>query len=161
MVDHYEKQPKTWLSKLWKYKAPKVIGASLEPRFVSFEEGRMIILKYFNEVYFRDYGVFKSTTSNGCPKQQFNSEVTWEMDLFNLDGIDLQNYEDVKIKGWGEQVTMQFIFSIFDLNLEEGQSPNQLLVTMQINADDLGDFISELRAQFELAHIDHVELYIN
>ena len=44
------------------------------------------------------------------------------MDLFNLDGIDLQNYEDVKTKGWGDSLTVQFIFSVFDLNLEDGKT---------------------------------------
>ena len=82
----------------------------------------MIILKYLSEDLDRDYGVFKSATSKGCPRQRFNAEVTWEMDLFNLDGIDLQNYEDIKTRGWGDSITMQFIFSVFDLNLEDGKT---------------------------------------
>ena len=81
--------------------------------------------------------------------------------MFHLDGIDLQNYEDSKTRGWGDSITVQFIFSVFDLNLEDGKIAQQVLVNVAIPADDLGDFIGELRVQFELAHVDHVELYIN
>jgi hypothetical protein len=66
------------------------------------------------------------------------------MDLFNLNAVDLVNYEEVKEARTKDPIFLQFLFSKFDIN-DDFDLKSQIVVSCTIAFEDLGDLINELR----------------
>ena len=60
MIPQQNKQSKSFLSKLWNFNKKKDNEPkfSLETRFLSFEEGRFIMMGYYKDSIEREYGIF-------------------------------------------------------------------------------------------------------
>ena len=86
-----------------KSKQPKAI---VEPRYLAFENGYFMMLKYLSDMPLRDYGVFDSNSTassnqgqknaaslvKALPEIQWDSEVTYMRQVFDLRRVVLANY---------------------------------------------------------------------
>lgn len=138
-----QKKNSKWFQKMWTSAANKPIYRE-EKRYITFEENKMIILRYLGQIQ-RPYGIFEAPKQmKGLPSQAFDSEVIFETDLFNLDRMHILNYMTVKA-----MVAMQ-IEKLPPINLQFQYS--DLLISnepqhlnFEISREDLHDFVEELR----------------
>lgn len=55
-------------------------------------------MRYLTEKISRDYGIFTPKdpkNHKGCPPQQFDAEILFVRDLFDLDAVELLNYNAI------------------------------------------------------------------
>lgn len=95
-----KKKPSGFFAKWWKgTKEEPENKPTLEPRFIAFDAGHILIMKYLPEMPLRDYGVYNQLNADNVkplPEMQWNAEVTLCREIFDLDEIHLANYRMVQ-----------------------------------------------------------------
>ena len=148
------RKPTGFFAKWWKSsdssssKSPR-----LEPRFVAFEEGYIVIMNYMPELPTRDYGVFDEREDGSLkplPELAWNAEITQAREIFDLDEVHLVNYKTVvNLEDPADNyLIIELIFSHYKI---EPRPDNEALerkdevMTFNIEFGDLEDFIAEVR----------------
>ena len=151
----------------------------LATRFITFEEGSVIVLQYLPLKPLRDYGAFKppaDETGKPLPVVQWDSQVVWSDRIINLRQVNLLNYEMVSQMDDPEDslIEVQMVFSeiAFDVVPVTRQDPtahsrpycspfqNESQLSFLLEYEDVEELFTELRLQFYLVHLSNCQLAI-
>jgi hypothetical protein len=153
------RKPTGFFAKWWKSSstANEATAPVLEPRFLAFEEGYLILLNYCPELPKRNYGAFEeeevTAHQKPLPELEWNAEVTVAREMFDLDEIHLANFNMVSALEDPHEnyLIVELLFSRYKLEQrpesDSGVEEERRDETIAFNIEfaDLEDFIAEVR----------------
>ena len=96
-IDFTPNKNKSFFSIWWKKKDPLQFDPSklnVSPRFIVFEDGFLMFLKYQRPHTTRDFGIFNlEEARKKLPEMVFDSEVTYQRHLKDLFRLHLMNFD--------------------------------------------------------------------
>lgn len=132
----------------------------MQTRYLTFHEGRVLVLRYLKDLHVREYGVFEEHLSGGLPNVVTDCEVVASHDIRTLITVVIENSKDLYNRNrTSKQAEVTFFFGDLvlgpEFTAEERRSKvfaNASHVSFAVSFSDVDELLAEMRLAFAVAH---------